>query len=490
MGISNSVEWKKPADLVLDQSLPQPSSQEVTNQTARTMTVVSAQYFSINDIPDKPTPLTEVELTLQMTSVATADPPLTFPFFALQETEATSTIPNSVTQPIVEPAIAAPPSFVPAPNSFVPPPPAGATPDLVRSLGLPPFLVGYNVQALQTLAASPGLMASFVDEQGRIDQVRLINMVNVLAQSSGPPQPPPHQPQIQFPPPSQPFGQTGIAPMNGGTYGQQVSGNYYQNAQQTTIPQSSTYGQGRGGAPPFTGNTFHPRSYRGENNGDGNLHLSGYGPTNEMEIKQLFSPFVVVDEVVMKGTFSFVNTSDAQGAQQAMQSLQGSFLGGRPIKISPATRRAPDPSRKYDRSPNQRFDSNSVPKVSLPQNITSDLDLDNVFDDRGNVATKNLFVAGYGPGTTEQYLNALFSQFGHVTGVVMKSTFSFVNTSDRLIAARAREALMGQNANGGNLRINFAKESGRLGTSFDSRGLVKNTNVGGTRSYSYYGHNG
>lgn len=84
------------------------------------------------------------------------------------------------------------------------------------------------------------------------------------------------------------------------------------------------------------------------------------------------------------------------------------------------------------------------------------------------MSTKNLFVAGYGPGTTEQYLISLFAPFGQILGIVMKSTFAFVNTTERLTAVRAREALTGQNINGGSLRINFAKESGRLGTSFDA----------------------
>lgn len=50
----------------------------------------------------------------------------------------------------------------------------------------------------------------------------------------------------------------------------------------------------------------------------------------------------------------------------------------------------------------------------------------------------------------------------------MKGTFSFVNTNDRDTAIMARSSLSGQQLNGGALRINFAKETGRLGTSFDS----------------------
>ena len=50
----------------------------------------------------------------------------------------------------------------------------------------------------------------------------------------------------------------------------------------------------------------------------------------------------------------------------------------------------------------------------------------------------------------------------------MKSSFAFVNTIDKEAAVIARSSLMGQQLNGGALRINFAKETGRLGTSFDS----------------------
>ena len=62
----------------------------------------------------------------------------------------------------------------------------------------------------------------------------------------------------------------------------------------------------------------------------------------------------------------------------------------------------------------------------------------------------------------------LVAQYATVISVVIKSTFAFVNTTDRDAAVIARQSLGGQMVNGGPLRINFAKESGRLGTSFDS----------------------
>lgn len=74
---------------------------------------------------------------------------------------------------------------------------------------------------------------------------------------------------------------------------------------------------------------------------------------------------------------------------------------------------------------------------------------------------------GYGPGTSEAQIRQIFSQHTQVVGVVLKGNFTFVNTSSREAAVKAREMLQGSMINGGPLRINFAKETGRLGTSFD-----------------------
>ena len=109
-----------------------------------------------------------------------------------------------------------------------------------------------------------------------------------------------------------------------------------------------------------------------------------------------------------------------------------------------------------------------------------------VRDDRGNPATKNLFVAGYGQGTTEHHLRELFSAHTQIVGIISKGTFSFINTTDKMAAIRAREVLSGTMLNGGVLRINFAKETGRLGTSFDLT-YGGGGGGGGQQNRSHYG---
>ena len=138
-----------------------------------------------------------------------------------------------------------------------------------------------------------------------------------------------------------------------------------------------------------------------------------------------------------------------------------------------ATRKERDPHKMKGPKPTQA--------LQISSNQNGQIDYDNVRDDRGNFSTKNLFVAGYGTGTTEHEIRQLFSQYGKVTGTVMKGTFCFVNTMDKETAVKARSGLVGVTLNGGPLRINFAKESGRLGTSFDQ---TYNSNTYGSGSHS------
>merc|ERR1712029_816443 len=121
-----------------------------------------------------------------------------------------------------------------------------------------------------------------------------------------------------------------------------------------------------------------------------------------------------------------------------------------PCRINPATRKTRNPNFGGGAST-----ASSGGLESLPRNSSGQVDFMQVRDDRGNPATKNLFVAGYGPGTTEQQLKDLFGRHATVVSVIMKGTFSFVNTTDRDAAVIARSSLGGQQVNGGALRINF-----------------------------------
>jgi RNA recognition motif-containing protein len=454
-----TTSWRLPLLLpdCPDVAKAQLDSKEYNIQEERMKSVVQARFVSEYDVPNSPAPLSDVEQALDMTSQASAVIAV-IPFFVPPPLDIASPAPALSVYPEAQPmqtilSIAAP---APAPNS-------AATPELVLSLGLPMFLVGQPVQALETLASSPGLLNTLVDQHGMYDQPRLLSLVQTLSSSPSLSVQPSSISQYQM-------------PMN--SYSAPLQGAMFAPAPAFAKPPSQ--------------NGFKIRK-----SDEGNLHVSGYGQhTTESELIAAFAPYVHVDEVVMKGTFAFVNTSDPINALRAKEALTGTLIGGLPVRINNATRKNREQMSHYGGGVDAGIDDHVAPRPSfpvagantsiygpgpsvptmsivppqvqnpgMPPSLSSNVD--SVRDDRGNPATKNLFIAGYGPSTTEQQLRDLVSQFAIVTGVVLKGSFSFVNTTDRSAAVLAREMLQGTTFNGGPLRINFAKETGRLGTSFD-----------------------
>jgi RNA recognition motif-containing protein len=449
--------WYQPKPLPPDLENPpvQVTSNEVIVQSKRIASVLPVTYSTEEEIPLNPTPLSEQEVASDMLSQSSSIPS-SIRFFVAQEVPVQAPLPPAPGPVPQVPLIPQPPPNIPLPII--------ASVEVVQSLGLPLFLVGQNIQALQTLAASPGLLNAFVDASGNYDQIRILNLVQTITQNITGNQ----NPNIPSVPP---------IPMAMNPYG-----NSYQ-----PPPQASVYAPPP--APPtMVAPTTINNGYRGDQNGtDGNLHVSGYGPSTTPEaIIALFSPYVKVDEIVPKSGFMFVNTSDPEGAKRAKEALNGVIIGGSPLRINLALRRAKNPNGAPSTSTNRQSKTDNL---VLPRNVYGQIDYDAVRDDRGNPATKNLFVAGFGVGTTERDLEEIFNQHTVVTGIVLKGSFAFVNTSERNTAIHAREALTGAVVNGGVLRINFAKESGRLGTSFDTG--YASTPVTSTRSSApapnYYG---
>lgn len=415
--------WKAPQPLPEDKVNPpiHVDSNEVANQTNRMHAIPSVTYADESQVPISPALLDEVEKALEFTSRNNAAP-TEIPF-------ATPQAPPPVD------FLASLPPPPPAAQAFPPPPPPAqlpvgasteATLETVLMMGLPLFLVGQNLQALQTLQASPGLLDAYKDPNGVYNQTGLISLVQTLSQNAAP----------------------------------QASQNQYASYQPMSYAQPTQQQFPKPGAPRTGGSA----GYRGDqNNGDANMHLSGYGPTTTVEeIINLFSPYVHVVEVVTKDRFSFVNTNDSEGAKRAREALNGALLGGMPCRINVATRKSKNPNH----TPGSTGASSTASMSTLPRNALGQVDYDQVRDDRGNAATRNLFVAGYGPGTTDQQLRDVVSPYANVLSVTNKGTFAFVNTNSRESAILARASLTGQQLNGSLLRINFAKETGRLGTSF------------------------
>jgi hypothetical protein len=360
-----TVAWKVPALLPENPNVPKPqlNSTEVQSQNDRMKTVIKAHYSSESSVPPSPTPLSDIEQALDMTAQASATV-ASIPFFAKLTTEPVAASASSVPQPGLAGYSAPPPTASTT---------GGATPEFVQALGLPLYLVGQSTKALQTLASSPGLLNSLVDASGMYDQTRLLSLVQTL---SGVPASAP-------------------APVAASPY-------------VPPAPAVSSYGSNGGYSAYTGGNSFTMPRTRSD---EGNLHVSGYGPmTTQADLIALFSPYVVVDEVVMKGTFAFVNTSDPVNAQRAREALTGTLLGGQPLRINAATRKSRDSSTS--RTSASGFNAStygqagaSTPgsfsfsqgggfQAQIPPPPVQPASVDDVRDSRGNAPTKNLFVAG------------------------------------------------------------------------------------------------
>ena len=161
--------WKQPRPLPEDKENPpvRVESKELSIQSIRMNAVPAASYASENLVPISPTLLSDVEKAVETLNIAT---PKDIPFFA----------PPPV--PVIPTAAGA--GFPAAmPNVSIP---TEATVETVLMMGLPLFLVGSNVQALQTLAAAPSLLTTFRDAHGNYDQQGLLNLVQTLTQNLAP----------------------------------------------------------------------------------------------------------------------------------------------------------------------------------------------------------------------------------------------------------------------------------------------------------------
>lgn len=309
--VQSTVPWHEPSKLPdrPDVTKAQLDSPEISVQNDRVKAVQRSSYVSEYEVPSSPAPLSDVEQALDMTSQSSAVV-ATIPFFVPQQPapapapEDTSTYQQSSAQ--TQQSVAA--------SSMTSSVGSAATPELVQALGLPMFLVGQDSQALETLANSPSLLTTLVDANGMYDQPRLMSLVQTLSASKG---------GTSVPTASSGYGSSQTSyQASTGVYG--------------TTSSAPSYSQ----SAPFSGSSIR-NGHRGGS--EGNLHISGYGPaTTQADIITLFSPYVQVDEVVMKGTFAFVNTSDPINAQRAREALNGSLLGGMPVRINPAQRKSRD----------------------------------------------------------------------------------------------------------------------------------------------------
>ena len=269
--------WKPPQLLTgLDIPPIAVKSNEMKIQPNRMSTTPAVRYSSENEVPDSPTLLSEFEKASDLSS-RNSSAPQNIPFFTPSAgsvspsagTAYNGNVSNNFAQTF-------PPPVQPNMN-----PPSEATLETVLMMGLPLFLVGSNLQALQTLVSNPGLLASFKDMNGVYKQPELINLVQTLTQNLVP----------QASQPNLMPGYTVPNPMYNAVANQMHTAAVTPGHTAATTPMhtAATVPTHAAVAAPVNNSFAQPQptqqqgsrgGYRGDqNDGEANLHLSGYGPT-------------------------------------------------------------------------------------------------------------------------------------------------------------------------------------------------------------------
>jgi len=114
---------------------------------------------------------------------------------------------------------------------------------------------------------------------------------------------------------------------------------------------------------------------------------------SQTDMEQLFTPFGELTEVTLKRGFAFVHFKNEEDANNAVEKLNGSELGGRQLRVEVSKKK-----EKY----NPRNDRN----------------------DRGAEEAKNLFVAGLPIDITDDELVKIFETYGVVDSVRLHSVKS------------------------------------------------------------------
>jgi len=288
-----SVAWKIPEALSQNTAAPplNVESNEVAVQLSRIGLVRPMIVLSDEDVPLDPTPPSAIEQSLETVSQSNAKP-ATIPFFVPKPEVTVNAFEAGI--PVLAPAVAG--------GNAV----HGASAEVVQAMGLPLFLVGCNIQALQTLASTPGLLKTFVNAQGHYDEVRLKTLVQTLSQTLNPSA---SQPALT------PTSQSGAVvyaqsvpsfqnpPQQGQLYSSQPQSTGTASSTFTTFSATSTF---QAVQKPMAQQII-KGGYRGDQNTTegSNLHVSCYGPSaTQEEILGLFAPYVHVVELVPKGKFS------------------------------------------------------------------------------------------------------------------------------------------------------------------------------------------
>lgn len=174
------------------------------------------------------------------------------------------------------------------------------------------------------------------------------------------------------------------------------------------------------------------------------------------QLRSAFAPFGEISECkvirdphtqLSKG-YGFVCFVRREEAEIAIASMNGQWLGGRPIRTNWASGKG----------------SVATAKPSKPT-----LNYDDIFNQASTTNT-TVYCGGIQSGLSEELLRQMFGEFGNVMDVRVfkEKCFAFVRMETKESAARAIVGLHGADVNGASVRCSWGKEVSDTGTAAQS----------------------
>lgn len=197
-------------------------------------------------------------------------------------------------------------------------------------------------------------------------------------------------------------------------------------------------------------------------------------------LKEAFAPFgeisncrIVRDPQTLKSKgYAFVSFVKKAEAENAINAMNGQWLGNRSIRTNWSTRKPPPP-----RSVSTRQSSNSKPVT-----------YDEVYN-QSSPTNCTVYCGGFTSGMSEELMQKVFSQYGTIVDIraFKDKGYAFIKFSNKESATRAIEAVHNTEINGQLVKCFWGKESGDPNSLLTSSSSLNNsTNAAMQYSYNMY----
>ncbi|KAJ0019804.1 hypothetical protein NQD34_007373 [Periophthalmus magnuspinnatus] len=193
------------------------------------------------------------------------------------------------------------------------------------------------------------------------------------------------------------------------------------------------------------------------------------------DVKAAFAPFgrisdarVVKDMATGKSKgYGFVSFFNKWDAENAIQHMNGQWLGGRPIRTNWATRKPPAPKSSHENN-TKHLNFEEVMCQSSPSNCT-------------------VYCGGVSSGLTDQLMRQTFSTFGQIMEIRVfpDKGYSFVRFNSHESAAHAIVAVNGSSIEGHTVKCYWGKETPDMMNSMQQMPMPQQNKVGYAAAQPY-----